>query len=386
MKKFPHVEDYLEIINGDRNPDTGKLYGLFESTPPIVSLARYDVSVLGSMSTATSEGRGLTDRQAELAVKIILKYRKQLEKLEIDITPVESPQFRNAIRVIDRRRMLLVDNNKIVLKFPYDTQLIDSVRELSKLSEGTWRFDSTAKAWHLAITETNVVAANGFARNNQFEIDAEFDKLLQAVLSCEAVPYEIKLVPTDTGYTITNAAPSLTDYINNWCGFHPSNIDLLVDNSAILGYTVDRQIEEEIISKYSPRVYNLMRARETKFAPTADPDVIEDVIRYAQAAGRYPIYIYEPDLSDRLLNNFVKPNFNDSEVYRTMTLKEVTPTVHTKVIYFNKFHASWQQPIPLLISGQGMMHGGEKSMLLQRAEKVVYFVTEVYNNKNLKRN
>jgi hypothetical protein len=28
------------------------------------------------------------------------------------------------------------------------------------------------------------------------------------------------------------------------------------------------------------------------------------------------------------------------------------------------------------------MHGGDKTMLLQRAEKVVYFAAEVYNNNN----
>jgi hypothetical protein len=28
----------------------------------------------------------------------------------------------------------------------------------------------------------------------------------------------------------------------------------------------------------------------------------------------------------------------------------------------------------------GMMHGGEKNMLLQRAKKVVYFAADVYNN------
>jgi hypothetical protein len=28
------------------------------------------------------------------------------------------------------------------------------------------------------------------------------------------------------------------------------------------------------------------------------------------------------------------------------------------------------------------MHGGEKTMLLQRAEKVVYFAADVYNNSN----
>lgn len=386
MKTFSHVEDYLEIINGDRDPATGKMYGLFESTQPIVSLARYDVQVLSSMSTATSNGNSLTDKQAELACKIILKYKKQLASQGIDVSPVETPSFRKPLRTIDRRKQLIVENDKILLKFPYETKLIDNVRELSKLSSGRWVFNGDRKVWELSLTEPNIIAADGFAKNNQFEIDNKFEPILSTILDCEAVPYSIKLCATDTGYTITNAAPSLIEYINNYCGFHPSNLDLLVDNAAILGYTIDKHVEQEIVNKYSPRVYNLMQARESKFAPTLDPDVIADIIQYANVTGRYPIYVYEPDMSDRLFKNFVGRYFHPDDIYQTQYLKKVEPTVHKKVIYFNKYQTSWEQPIPLLISGQGMMHGGEKSMLLQKAEKVVYFATEVYNNKNLKRN
>ena len=167
MKRFPSVEDYIEVINGDRNPDTGKIYDLFSSTPPIVSLARYDVQILSSMSETTQSGRSLTDRQAELAIKLVLKYRKQLEKQNIDVSPVETPSFRLGIRQIDRRRLLYVNNNKIVLQFPYDTKLINDIRELAKLSQGAWGFDNDKRAWCLAITEANVIAANGFAKNNQ---------------------------------------------------------------------------------------------------------------------------------------------------------------------------------------------------------------------------
>lgn len=386
LKKFLYVEDYIEIINGDRNPTTGKLHGLFENTPPIVSLARYDVAIVNSMSVATSENRALTDKQAALACKIVLKYRKQLANLGIDVDPVENPQYRLSIRVIDRVRRVYVDHDSIALKFPYDPTLIDSIRELAKISQGAWRFDSgDDKVWRLGITETNVVAANGFAKNNNFEIDSEFEELVQLVTDCETQPYEIKLVDTPNGLTVTNAANSLTEYINNWCGFDYGNIEQLVDVAPSLGYTVDKEIEEQIVAKYSPRVYNLMTAYESKFSPTVHDDVAKDIIDYADITNRYPIYVYEPNLSGHLLDGFVNANFTSDDVYRATLLKEEPITVGKKVIYFHKFHASWTQPIPLLISGQGMMHGGEKSMLLQRAKKVVYFATEVYNNNTMQR-
>jgi hypothetical protein len=236
----------------------------------------------------------------------------------------------------------------------------------------------------LAITETNVVAANGFAQNHQFEIATDFKQYIDAVEACESRPYEIKLVKTDSGLTITNAARSLTEAVNNWCGFDISNLDLLVDMAPVYGYTVDELFTLDLEVKYGPRVTNLMTAQETKFAPTSDETVFKDLIKYAELTGRFPIYVYEPDMSERLYNNFVTKFFTTENIYQSQILKPVEPTVQKKIIYFNKYNAKWQQPIPLLISGQGMMHGGEKSMLIQQAEKVVYFATEVYNNKNIR--
>jgi len=385
MKNYTYVEDYIEIINGDRDPTTGKLHGLFHNTPPIISLARYDVQIVNSMSDATSSNRPLTDRQAELACKIVLKYRKQLEKLAIDVSPVENPEFRLGVRTIDRRRILSIENNNIVLQFPYDIKLIDDIRELAKLSEGRWAFDGDTKTWCLGITETNAIAANGFAQNHQFEISKEFIELIDTISTCEGIDYAIKLTNTPNGLTITNAATSLTEYINNWCGFDYSNIDQLVDAAPILGYTVDQAIEQELVSRYSPRVYNLMTSKESKFNPGVNDNVAKDIVDYANVTNRYPIYVYEPNLSGHLLNGFVNQYFESDEIYRVTELKKEPITVGKKVIYFHKFSASWTQPIPLLISGQGMMHGGDKSMLLQRAEKVVYFAAEVYNNNTMQR-
>jgi hypothetical protein len=383
MLKYSYVEDYIEIINGDRDPATGKLYGLFHNTAPIISLARYDVQIVNSMSNATSTNRPLTDRQAELACKIVSKYRKQLEKLAIDVSPVDNPQFRLGVRTIDRRKILSIENDVIVLHFPYDVKLIDDVRELAKLSQGRWLFDGETKTWRLGLTETNAIAANGFAQNHQFEISKEFTEIVSAISICEEIDYAIKLINTPEGLTITNAAPSLTEYINNWCGFDYSNINRLVDVAPILGYTVDQVIEQELVSKYSPRIYNLMTAKEIKFNPTVHDDVAKEIVDYANITNRYPIYVYEPNLSGHLLNGFVNQNFKSDEIYQVTELKKEPITVGKKVIYFHKFSASWTQPIPMLISGQGMMHGGDKSMLLQRAEKVVYFAAEVYNNKTM---
>ena len=383
MKQFPYVEDYIEVLNGDRDPVTGKLFGLFDGTPPIVSLARYDVSILDSMSQATQCAKALTDKQAALAVKIILKYRKQLTARSIDVSPVENPKFRLGIREIDRRCLAYISGSDIVLQFPYDTKLIEEIRDLGKISQGRWGFNNDSKTWKIGITETNAIAAHGFASNNQFEISAELTQLVKLVENCEATEYSIQLVPAETGYTITNAQPSLTEYVNEKCGgFDSDNLVSLVDNSDILGYTVNQAIVDQLISKHAPRVVNLMINQQSKFqANYSDETVLADIVEYATATDRWPLYVYEPDMSDRLYDKFVIKYFTPDQIHKIQDTK-TQPRADARVVFFNKYNAKWENRIPLLISSAGIMHGGEKTMLLQRAEKVVYFAADVYNNNN----
>jgi hypothetical protein len=147
---------------------------------------------------------------------------------------------------------------------------------------------------------------------------------MQAIDTCEQQPHEIKLVEQDGSLTITNAANSLLDAICNWCGFDRSNLDLLVDAAPVFGYTVDELLFLDIATKYGPRVANLMTARETKFAPTSDQTVFQDLIKYADVTNRYPIYVYEPDMTDKLYKNFVEKFFEEKDILRTQNLKKST--------------------------------------------------------------
>jgi len=121
-----------------------------------------------------------------------------------------------------------------------------------------------------------------------------------------------------------------------------------------------------------------MTNKECKFNPTVDSLILNDIIKYAQISDRYPIYVYEPDMSDRLYDNFVSKYFTQDEILKTQTLKKNTIN-GIKCVYFNKFHSSWESPIPLLISSHGMMHGGEKTLLIQQSQKIIYFATEVFS-------
>jgi len=380
MRKFPHVEDYLEIINGDKDPATNQYYGIFGRIDPVISLARYDVRVINSMATGVRSGIALTDRQAELACKLILKYQRQLANLGIDVGPVESPQYRMQLRSIDRRRLMWIEQDHIVLQFSFEPKIVDLVRDLCKESKGSWRFENdNKKQWHIALTEPNFITVLQLARENNFEIDAGTLEIEQKIQQVQ--PYRIELDMVDEKLSLVNAPDSLLEFVQEKAGdITTDNLIKIVDLAAICYFDISPTVEDLFISKYkSTRLYNLLRHNHTRYNPDIEKEVLDQLFVYAEVSNRFPIHVYEPDLSNRLRDKFVLSYFNEEDVLFAPRNNEPIDITGKKVVYFTKYRSHWPQDIPLLVTSAGMMHGAEKTLLLQRAEKVVFFAAEVYN-------
>lgn len=380
MIKYTTVEDYLEVIAGIKDPVTMKkstIQSFFGEFDPIVSLARYDTDVLNSMSTAVSEGRALTEKQGELAVKIVAKYKRQLAAKGVDVAPVEEkPEWRIPLRKMDYTRRLTIVDDFIVLNFPYNTELIDELRTFRRDSQGAGEWDKDKKQWRFALTEYNLVWLTAWGETREFEFDAEVQRLNQLIKECEARPYAIELELTDTACDITNCPDSLRDYINTHLGgFALENLLRLVDASAGMGYTVSREIADLIVAGTTPRFYNLAITREVKLDPTTVADDLASVLDYADRTERWPVVVYEPDLSGKLLAQLRSLRAGVVEVGRNVKNRnwdDGFKYVHVVAPVTNK-------TIPLLVSSAGMIYGGDKSLMVQQAEKIVYCSADVYN-------
>jgi hypothetical protein len=70
----------------------------------------------------------------------------------------------------------------------------------------------------------------------------------------------------------------------------------------------------------------------------------------------------------------------------SITGQEDPDVGQARVVHFTKYRSRWQHRIPLLLSSAGMLYGGEKQLLIDRAEKIVYFAAEVYSAKSMRKN
>jgi len=373
---YPYIEDYIEIIAGFKDVNGKNKYSIFQLPESPINLARYDVKVVESFAEQIRNNIGFTDKQAKLATDLVLKYERQLWKKQVDIVTIkENPQFKIPIRVIDRTTRVWVENDQLLIKFPYDTAAIDQIREQSKVSCGRIHWESVNKHWVTDLTEYNLNWVYAFSRQHHYKIDTSVEELMTKILAVEKQPYAIELQTGDP-LAITNSSDAMSEYIQNELGgFGPDNILTLVDHAPILGYTVNKDIQQAVIDSYGTRFWSLCANRELKIdLDSPVQDQIAEIVQYAWVTNRFPIYIYEPDMSDRLLNEFLKYFPNE-----TVRLESGAVDSTVKIVHTNKIPRRAVKKIPLLVSSAGMLFGGDRQIWIQTADKVVYFTKDVYN-------
>jgi hypothetical protein len=340
MKSFNHVEDYIEYIGGYKNFTNSIL------NKKNINLARYDVAIVDSFcEQILFRNLAFSQKQADLAVSLIKKYKKQLEKFGINV-PDTLDQFRLPIRKVDQTKIVEIDheNNKFSIKFPYNQDLISKFRSLNKSSDNDVyaRFNYQNKTWVLPLTEYSLTYIKAYCKDNEFAYSDEIQDLYASIIEIENQPYKIELVDTADGLQITNAHPSLLLYIKANVGdLDYVNLPKLIDLSTTLGYTV----HEDLIKKSSLDLPDFVLQKTTTIK-LKDFD-IKQMMDYAEEFGRTPVYAY---LSS----------------YKTLSRYK-----HENLIHLDKSWPDSSVPVKLFISQSPVLIGIKKSTMLKTAEKII---------------
>ena len=368
MKTFPHVEDYLEVISGKRDLNSSLLSSsyMFASFTPIINLARYDVNFLDSVTDATLGGTSLTDRQAELAIKLVNKYQKQLMAKGIDIASIATPQYRKPLRVIDRTKSILLADKQMQVKFPYDAKMIENIREFFKTSQGGGKFDKKEKVWNIELSEYNVNWMVTWGENNSFIIDDQLKSIMQNILAAEEQHYSIELTRVDGKLIILNAPDSMLEYLaEKNITFDDQDLVRLADISSVLGVVVSPAIQKELDDQLGPDIAVFLTKRNYELA--GDLQQLKRVINYANLVKR-SVVVYDPSPINSL--QFYKDLLGADRVQLSGNSQNINLDDGKDLMWT---HKSVNCTIPLLISHVGMIVGAEKQIMLQNCEKIIYY-------------
>lgn len=351
MNRFVYVEDIIEYIAGYRDLNNIQ-FDMWQKQSPPLSLARYDVSIIESFAWQTFQSIAYTQKQSELAVKLIHKYKKQLAAQSIPIGVPDEMNFRLGVRHVDQSKRIWLEKDRLYVKFPFDKTLIDLFKNTAREEAvGRAYFDYETKTWILSVTEFMINFVATLAKTHQFELDPQIEILYQKILQVEQSLYKIQLQIVNNKLEITNAAKDLLLYIDEFChGLSINNLIKLVDMSSVLGYSVSLDLLKTVRRCCTRKEFWLLANKrfniiDSKKIKSRFEITMEDILAYAKLTDRLPIHVYNPGA-----------NKQDTD----------------EIIYLNK-KSNFVNPdnIKLLVSSTPILIGTRKQNLFNIAEKVI---------------
>lgn len=369
MKKLAYIEDYIELMSEDPLSWPPK--------EPLIKLARYDEPIVASMGDQVRRSLSFTDKQSLLAHKIVTKYRKQWASVGYDVSDqIDNPKFKLGIRVIDRRKLITVDDKNIIIKFPYDQDLISKLRATVHEIPGRLHWHQPSHCWQAALIEQRLIWAKEFGASNNFDFSQEFENTLAHVL--DQNDYAIQLTQTDSGYCINNGETSLVEYVDANIGFEQDNLIKLIDVSPILAYQVDPVLLQQVREKHGDTLVALMTSRNFNFTFPERINNFDQVVEYAELTGRFPIYVYET--GSNMLKYQIQSLFDKQDVlmsgHHLLSEEDIKKTY--KIVYYS----NWKNIIhtmPLLVTMHTLTIGIRRQQVSELAEKLISF-THIVNN------
>jgi len=296
MQNLDTVEEYLEVLGGYKRVDASA------NSPYGVSpfkLANQDKLVVNNFAWQSIRGIGLTQKQSELAIKLITKYQRQFKQHGVDTKEILlKPKYRYFFRMVEKNKILDFENDTIRLQFPYDSRLISEVYDWigTKLyAYGEW--NAASKKWNIDLTENSLIHFYEWASRNSFHVDSKVQELYSKVQLTKLTAHDHvpTLVKQDNMYTVSKASDGLQTYLNNngWDSITEDNVETLIDSCDLLGFQISKDIEKSTIEKHGDVYYDILSNHMIKVLSNQENYDILD--RYMAHNRHRPVYVISPN-------------------------------------------------------------------------------------------
>ena len=194
------------------------LEDIIHASGHISSVHNRDLVLFNSFSDQIWMGKGLTQKQLDMSLKLLKKYHIPLSVyMKGDVLPhLTTPTLRLGVRKIEPQpkkiTVLDKDTKKFSVSFPYDENLVGKLRSFNNRQFGdsaTW--DSENKFWAFPLTERaaiflkNEVVPQGFEACDQTQ--AIFDQIDEILVNFEDFVPQLKY--EDELFYFKNTHPSV---------------------------------------------------------------------------------------------------------------------------------------------------------------------------------
>jgi hypothetical protein len=159
----------------------------YAGSPPIIRTYSANIKIISDFSSLILQKKGLTEKQRDLAIKIISKYQKELTtEFSYDVKSfLINPVFRDPVRTIILTKKITVDPDvhcRILAKFPYNNNLINQIKTYkANASDGGFNiyWDGSKSSWSFNAIASNFLWLRTWGEENNFSFDESFEELFK---------------------------------------------------------------------------------------------------------------------------------------------------------------------------------------------------------------
>lgn len=282
-----YIEDLVERLVG---------YGKYLFEPNIIQGTGWEYNFVTSVANQISNGNALTEKQATMAVRILKKYKKELESYFNRSIDLDNPIYRNPFRQIREERSIRIEevngSKQIVVRFPYDQELIKQFQNFINNSEwksirwgqvlkeqvAVWNHD--IRAWVFSLKEKNILWLDNNVVRLGFSADETFKEYVKEITSILDNIYDHAPCVTkeDGQYKYSNASNKLKPLSSD----NVLQVLFEAKNAGITAWTDDVEIDLNQVSD-SVVTSAFLSTTKSLFVDNETYDIshFEDIIKYA---------------------------------------------------------------------------------------------------------
>lgn len=299
------IEDLLEILAGMREQSS-------------IQIDPVDATIMYSIARQTFRGTALTDRQFALMKEKLQSYKDQFTALDYEFDyAIEN--LRQPLRHIDRSKYIKLQEDKIVIRFPFRKTEILLIQEIV-YGEG-YNHTKGSHEHEFSFNEINVLNLLDRFSNKEFEIDQEIINLYNNIKSIHSNPQEYLSGIIDN--KLININSRLQSYINDELGnLTESNLMKFIDRK--FRYALD--IIDYKFNDQSTLVKKITSRKDKTYHSQPSKELHFELLSALWELNRFPLLvILDNDRAEEQLYefaNYYRDIINSSEQSVLFRLEE----------------------------------------------------------------
>jgi len=245
-----------------------------------------DAVLLNSIARQVARGVALTDRQYELVKSKLVEYRSQFEKNNMNHLDQALETLAYPLRSIDRSKRIYVEDNWLVVKFPFNKKAISQLVSVSNSFRQFYTHEKNSNEHKFKLYEPVINEIVELFKDKHFVIDPELIEINDQIESIKSKKLEFVPYVTDQG--LVNVAESASQLANQELGeFNEESAIKYWDRAARYGY----RKTDRVFSNHD-QLTNLIANRQS-IREYVDPKVynLENIVTAIRELDRFPLLV-----------------------------------------------------------------------------------------------